>query len=63
VQGLSAMKEADLIGCKVPTLMVWGGKDYSHRWTDKETLRDCGHFPELEQTDRYLELLGQSGNP
>jgi pimeloyl-ACP methyl ester carboxylesterase len=43
--------------------MVWGGKDYSHRWTDKESLRDliphaeilvwddCGHFPDLEQTD------------
>jgi pimeloyl-ACP methyl ester carboxylesterase len=75
VQGLSAMKEADLMGCKVPTLMVWGGKDYSHRSTNKETLRDliphaeiltwedCGHFPELEQTDRYLEALLQSGNP
>ncbi len=75
VQGLSAMNEADLLGCKVPTLMVWGGKDYSHRFTDRESLRDliphaellvwddCGHFPELEQTDRYLELLRQSKSP
>jgi pimeloyl-ACP methyl ester carboxylesterase len=74
VQGLSAMNEVDLIGCRVPTLMIWGNKDYSHRLTNKESLRkliphaeilswdDCGHFPELEQTDRYLELLHMSKN-
>ncbi len=45
------------------------------RWIRKETLRDriphadiqtwedFGHFPELEQTDRYLELLRQRENP
>lgn len=69
VQGLSAMKEEDLLGCEVPTLMIWGKKDYSHRFTDESSLRDlipnaeilvwndCGHFPELEYTDRYLEII------
>jgi pimeloyl-ACP methyl ester carboxylesterase len=69
VQGFAAMKEEDLMGCEVPTLMIWGKKDYSHRYTDEHSLRDvipnaeivvwedCGHFPELEQTERFLEAL------
>jgi pimeloyl-ACP methyl ester carboxylesterase len=69
VQGFAAMKEDDLLGCEVPTLMIWGKKDYSHRFTDESSLRDvipnvdiviwddCGHFPELEQTDRYLDMI------
>ena len=69
VQGYTAMKEDDLMGCEVPTLMIWGKKDYSHRFTNEFTLKDvipdaeivvwedCGHFPELEQTDRYLSAI------
>ena len=63
------MREEDLKGCHVPTLMIWGARDYSHRFTDPYSIRevipqaevviwdDCGHFPELEQTEKYLKLI------
>jgi pimeloyl-ACP methyl ester carboxylesterase len=69
VQGLAAMNEDALRGCEVPTVMIWGRKDYSHRYTDEQSLRhvipnaeilvweDCGHFPELEKTDRFLGVI------
>ena len=52
-----------------PTLIIWGMKDKSHLPTDKQTARqlaqqttyyewdDAGHFPELEQTDRFKRVL------
>ncbi len=71
VQGLlreavSAVKVAD-----TPCTMVWGGLDRSHRLTDAQSLLvcvphadivrfdDCGHFPDLEQPERYATLLGE----
>ena len=69
VQGLTNMSEAPLKGVTVPVVMIWGKKDFSHRYTNQETLLDiiphaqiivwydCGHFPELEQTERYLEVI------
>ncbi len=51
--------------------LVWGAKDFTHRKTDKESIREhvqsceivefeqCGHFPELEDTDRYVRLINE----
>lgn len=69
VQGLAQMNEQMLKGVQTPVLMIWGKKDYSHRFTDEQTLKniiphtqivvwdDCGHFPELEQTECYLKAI------
>jgi pimeloyl-ACP methyl ester carboxylesterase len=71
VQGLSQMDQSSLKSCAVPVTLIWGRKDYSHRFTDEQSIKeilphasifvwdDCGHFPELEQTDRYLEIIGE----
>ena len=65
------MNQSSLKGCTVPVTMIWGKKDYSHRFTDQQTLKeiiphaqiivwdDCGHFPELEFTDRYLDAINK----
>ena len=54
---------------EVPTTMVWGNKDWSHKNTNFESLRDhvpkceihkfdgCGHFPNLENPRAFAELL------
>ena len=52
-----------------PTTVVWGTADRSHRRTAKESIREyaphaeyhewpaCGHFPELEEPDRFAALV------
>jgi pimeloyl-ACP methyl ester carboxylesterase len=49
--------------------MIWGGRDHSHKHTDPASLLhevphaeivhfpDCGHFPDLEQSRRYADIL------
>jgi pimeloyl-ACP methyl ester carboxylesterase len=53
----------------IPATLIWGNKDYSHRKTDHKTIVEhlpdceiiefdnCGHFPELEETDRYVNAV------
>ncbi len=69
VQGLMKDTKRKLEVSKVPTTLVWGEKDFTHRNTDKQSVIDhvesceiiefqnCGHFPELEDTDRYIQLI------
>ncbi|MEO8151842.1 MAG: alpha/beta hydrolase [Rhizobacter sp.] len=69
VQGLSGEQEASLVGTRTPLMMVWGAKDRSHRHTDPKSLhacapqaeivhfQDCGHFPDVEQPERFAEIL------
>lgn len=68
VQGLSQARDGELDGVKTPTLMIWGDRDRSHRRTRAESLQqllpqariehfpECGHFPDLEQPQRYADL-------
>ncbi|WP_083444569.1 alpha/beta fold hydrolase [Herbaspirillum rhizosphaerae] len=67
VQGL--LRETVLapgeVSLVLPCTLIWGDQDRSHRATDPESLRellphleirrfaDCGHFPDLEQPERY----------
>jgi pimeloyl-ACP methyl ester carboxylesterase len=72
VQGLGNTTEADLAGVTTPTLAIWGEDDRSHPEKPAESLLEhlpharvirfakCGHFPDLEATARYLELLLES---
>lgn len=68
VQGLLASPPEAVHGVSTPCSMLWGTSDWSHRNTTPTSLRecaadaqislhDCGHFPDLEQSDRYVELL------
>ncbi len=69
VQGLLREQPASLAGVKAPLTIIWGSKDRSHKYTDPQSLRsivphaelvmfdDCGHFPDLEQAERFAALL------
>lgn len=53
----------------LPCTLIWGEQDRSHRVTPPESLRehlpqlnilrfaDCGHFPDLEQPERYAQEI------
>lgn len=53
-----------------PTLVLWGNNDRSHATTDRSSslrhapaaeiveLAQCGHFPDLEQPERFAQLVG-----
>ncbi len=72
VQGLENEKISKLHVLEVPSTLIWGAKDYTHRKTDYKSIlehlpnceiiefENCGHFPELEATDRYVELLKEA---
>lgn len=71
VQGLMTEKNTILNMTDVPATLVWGTKDFSHRKTDKATIRNhikhceiiefgnCGHFPELEDTRKFSQLISE----
>lgn len=68
VQGLSNMQEGELSGVKTPATLLWGDSDRSHKHTRAESLLEllpqadvrhlsgCGHFPDLEQPQRYADI-------
>ncbi|AVR96426.1 alpha/beta fold hydrolase [Pseudoduganella armeniaca] len=68
VQGLCRESEA-LSDVRAPVTVVWGTMDRSHKLTDPHSLcnstphaevvrfEDCGHFPDVEQPERYAALL------
>ena len=69
VQGLKKDLHAELNLVGTPTTLVWGGMDFTHRKTDKASIKNhikhceviefsqCGHFPELENTKDYVRLI------
>ncbi len=69
VQGLMCEHDEAVSGVSTPCVVVWGGQDHSHKYTAPTSLRDCvphvelvqfddcGHFPDLEQPERYARLL------
>jgi pimeloyl-ACP methyl ester carboxylesterase len=69
VQGLTADLNSSLKQIRVPSTQIWGKKDYSHRKTDNTTILEhlpnceiiafdnCGHFPELESPENYVNLV------
>jgi pimeloyl-ACP methyl ester carboxylesterase len=58
-----------LVPLQIPTLALWGGRDRTHRGTDKESVLDlapeaevvyfesAGHCPELEEPERFRAVL------
>jgi pimeloyl-ACP methyl ester carboxylesterase len=69
VQGLMAESPESLRGVRTPCTVIWGVSDRSHAVTLPDSLlecvphaqivrfEDCGHFPELEQPQRFADLL------
>jgi len=69
VQGLNKDRKSDLNLLGIPTTLVWGSMDFTHRKTDKDSIKKhiknceviefehCGHFPELENTKDYVQLI------
>lgn len=69
VQGLSRATHDQLAGVKQPTTLFWGDSDRSHKHTRAESMLEllphahirhcpeCGHFPDLEQPQRYAEQV------
>ena len=69
VQGLAREHAASVNGVATPCTMIWGPADRSHKYTDPKSLlecvpraeivqfEDCGHFPELEQPERFAAIL------
>ncbi|MCF6348602.1 MAG: alpha/beta hydrolase [Flavobacteriaceae bacterium] len=72
VQGLTKELNTPLRGIEIPTTLVWGNKDYTHRHTDFNSIKehisncklvefdDCGHFPELENSTKYVGLINKT---
>ncbi|GAB2604012.1 alpha/beta fold hydrolase [Spirosoma areae] len=66
-----AIPDLNLEQVNQPALVIWGNADRSHAKTDKpstllyltnaayEEWNDAGHFPELEQTDRFIQRLNE----
>jgi pimeloyl-ACP methyl ester carboxylesterase len=69
VQGLMAESPTSLLNITTPCTVIWGVSDRSHTVTPPDSLlecvphaqivrfEDCGHFPELEQPERFASLL------
>jgi pimeloyl-ACP methyl ester carboxylesterase len=73
VQGLGhelpALQAGALGDVKVPCTLVWGTQDRSHRpegmgslatylpHATKLEFEDCGHFPDVEQAQRFAQLV------
>lgn len=74
VQGLKPTKDSEINKVSVPTLLIYGNRDRSHRQTDFTSLRNhvpeaeivtfdgCGHFPDLEHPKEYAERVKQFVN-
>ncbi|MFT5823754.1 MAG: pimeloyl-ACP methyl ester carboxylesterase [Crocinitomix sp.] len=71
VQGLLKETNSILKVSETPSTLIWGTKDFTHKNTNKESIMEhlpnceiiefdnCGHFPELEDTDRYVNLINE----
>jgi pimeloyl-ACP methyl ester carboxylesterase len=69
VQGFAKARLHDLQGVLCPTLAIHGTNDYLHRYTDFRSVlqvipnatllgfEGTGHFPDLENTDEYVEQV------
>jgi len=69
VQKMAKEADYEFKELEIPTTMVWGNKDWSHKNTDFETFLEnvpdcdiiefdnCGHFPNIEASDKFAALV------
>jgi pimeloyl-ACP methyl ester carboxylesterase len=72
VQRLTKEVNTSLNVLEIPATLIWGTKDYTHKDTNNNSIiehlpnckiidfSNCGHFPELENTETYVSLLNES---
>lgn len=74
VQGMALEKTESLNEAlkkiTIPIKAIWGLKDHSHKFTESKSIlslvpqaalhvwEDCGHFPNLEHPERFLDVVG-----
>ena len=74
-QGISSEMDKDFhIDSAIPMTLVYGTKDFTHKGTNFESIlqyhpkadlipfENCGHFPDLEQSDKFIQLLKEKIN-
>jgi len=69
VQGAARSPDDHMLGATHPTMMIYGDKDFSHRHSNFDQIVDtvphagivafpgCGHFPNLEQPQRFAQHI------
>lgn len=69
VQGLNKEKNSKLSVSNISSTLIWGKSDFTHRKTSSNSILqhlpnceviefiDCGHFPELENREKYLKVV------
>lgn len=74
VQGLAKEMNSVLKTIEIPSTLIWGNRDFTHRKTNNKSIlehlpnceiiefENCGHFPELEDTNSYVKLLHERLN-
>ncbi|HHC80595.1 MAG TPA: alpha/beta hydrolase [Flavobacteriia bacterium] len=75
VQGLAKEMKTPFKDVEIPTTLVWGNKDFTHRNTNFNSIKEhlptckivefdnCGHFPDLENTTKYAGLINETLAP
>jgi len=74
VQGLDKERHKSLNIENSKVTLIWGGRDFSHRNTSKDSILDhvanceiiefseCGHFPDLENPVEFVRLVNERLN-
>ncbi len=75
-QGLvSQLNQSIDIDTSIPTTLLYGDKDFTHKSTNFESIRvyhknidiirfeNCGHFPDLERSKDFMQIIGEKINP
>ena len=72
VQGLTKEMKHPLSEVEIPTTLIWGNKDFTHKHTDFSSIKEyisncniirfdgCGHFPDLENSAKYAGLINDT---
>lgn len=69
-QGLATQVNDNLeVDASIPTTLIYGDIDFTHKHTDFESIRayhkkvdiirfeNCGHFPDLERKEHFMQIL------
>jgi pimeloyl-ACP methyl ester carboxylesterase len=74
VQGLKPDLKLKLLSIEIPTTLIWGTKDFTHRKTNNKSILEhipnceiiefdnCGHYPELENTSEFVNIVNKKLN-
>lgn len=74
-QGISTQNDHKfMLDNALPTTLIYGSKDFTHKTTDFESIKkyhnkvdiiqfeDCGHFPHLENKNKFIHIIKEKIN-